>query len=108
MGECAHGRLRDEEHPQAVEAARSAAEVLALAHARDRPRRQPADTRDRGEGLGSAHAVGSGAGVALELAQRLLARGAEDAVFAPASKPIAFNRRWSSATSSPRNIGAVR
>ena len=61
----------------------AAAQRLALAHARDRTGREPADAADRGEGRRPADAVGGGAGVALELAERGLGLAAEDAVLAP-------------------------
>ena len=103
-------RRDGEEHTATLDAVRTAAQRLALAHAGDRPLGEGADAEraDAGEGnrgVGPEDTVAAEAHVALELRQRPRSVGAEMPSSLPASKPSVLRRRWSSTTSSPRSIG---
>ncbi len=77
-----HTGLGDEEDPEPVESARRVAERFALAQARDRSCREPADPGDCRDRRRPADAVRGGARVALELPDRSLGLSPENAVFA--------------------------
>ena len=79
-----HGEARvgDDEAAAVVEAPEIAPQRLAFADARDRALGERSEPDERGDGLGAARRVGHEAGVPLELAQRGLGLGAEDAVLA--------------------------
>jgi len=80
--ECTHRRLRDQEHAQAIEPSRGAAQGFSFSYAGHGAGRESTDAPDRGQRRGSAHPVGCRPRVALERAKRGLRLGPEDAVFA--------------------------
>ena len=75
---------------------------------RDRTRGERPEPLERGDGRRSADAVGREPASRWNCRSAVSVSGPRMPSSRPASKPSALSRRWSSATSSPRSIGAAQ